>query len=589
MHYKIIQILLLCFIILNCSKTEDKTIQLSQEFLVDSLKATNTSFEEWFSKVDDQISVDDDYYFEKDIYQIVDNVYVAIGYGLANSILIVGDGSNIVIDVTESDVLAAEIRERFEEISDQPIEAIFYTHSHVDHWRGAFPFVDENTEVYAHETFKKGFYDQNNLLKPILTERGMKQFGFFLPKELQRGHGLGFTLDFDFEQPPVVYPTVLLEGKKNILTIAGVTLEVVHSPGETDDQIIIYYKDKEIVFSGDNYYMRFPNLYTIRGTSYRDTYKWYKSVDEMRAYNPTYLVSSHGPFLSNKKEVQDRLTIYRDAIQYVHDYAIRGANKGKTPDELVEEFEYPKFFKENFDLREQYGKVSWSIRNVYNGYLGFFDGKAVNLEPLSTKVRSKNIFKIIGSKDNLLTLINEALENKEFQWAAELCQIGAINFPNDNEIKNLYSLSLEELSKEETNPIARNYYLSEAYEINEQIIPDLTFNLTEDQIRQIPIETIFEAMPPRLNPVKANNQFITVGFNMSDTGEKFGIIIRNNIAEIVDYVPENAEIIVTVETSTWKGLIMGITDAKSAITSGKLSVSGNYLKFIQFSTMFEKD
>lgn len=181
------------------------------------------------------------------------------------------------------------------------------------------------------------------------------------------------------------------------------------------------------------------------------------------------------------------------------------------------------------------------------------------------------------------------MENKEFQWAAELCQIGAINFPNDNEIKNLYSLSLEELSKQETNPIARNYYLSEAYEINEQIIPDLTFNLTEDQIRQIPIETIFEAMPPRLNPVKANNKFITVGFNMSDTGEKFGIIIRNNIAEIVDYVPENAEIIVTVETSTWKGIIVGITDAKSAIASGKLSVSGNYLKFIQFSTMFEKD
>jgi putative sterol carrier protein len=76
---------------------------------------------------------------------------------------------------------------------------------------------------------------------------------------------------------------------------------------------------------------------------------------------------------------------------------------------------------------------------------------------------------------------------------------------------------------------------------------------------------------------------------MSDTGEKFGIIIRNNIAEIVDYVPENAEIIVTVETSTWKGIIVGITDAKSAIASGKLSVSGNYLKFIQFSTMFEKD
>jgi alkyl sulfatase BDS1-like metallo-beta-lactamase superfamily hydrolase len=279
----------------------------------------------------------------------------------------------------------------------------------------------------------------------------------------------------------------------------------------------------------------------------------------------------------------------RDAIQYIHDYAVRGANKGKTPDELVDEFEYPQFFKENFDLREQYGKVSWSIRNVYNGYLGFFDGKAVNLEPLSTKERSKKLFKIIGSKANLISLIDEAFKNEEFQWAAELSQIGVINFPNDKNIQYLYAQSLEELSNKETNPIARNYYLSEAYEMTGDITPELTFQLSEEQVRQIPIETIFEAMPPRLNPDKANDKLIAVGFNMSDTGKQFGIIIRNNIAEIVDYIPENAEIIVTVETSTWKGIVLGITDAKNAVASGKLSVSGNYLKFIQFSTMFDKD
>ena len=96
-------------------------------------------------------------------------------------------------------------------------------------------------------------------------------------------------------------------------------------------------------------------------------------------------------------------------------------------------------------------------------------------------------------------------------------------------------------------------------------------------------------MPPRLNPDKANNKLIKVGFTMSDTGKKFGIIIRNNIAEIIQDIPTEAEITVTVETSTWKGIVLGITDAKSALASGKLSVSGNYLKFIQFSTMFEKD
>ena len=67
--------------------------------------------------------------------------------------------------------------------------------------------------------------------------------------------------------------------------------------------------------------MRFPNLYTIRGTSYRDSKSWYKSVDAMRSYQPQYLISCHGPFLTGEDVIEERLSIYRDAIQFIHDYA----------------------------------------------------------------------------------------------------------------------------------------------------------------------------------------------------------------------------------------------------------------------------
>ena len=255
-------------------------------FILFSILVINCSNEEKIQPPSIDFSQDstmkDEFYREKGVYQVVDNVYVAIGYGLANSILIVGDGGNIIIDTTESYGAASEISEEFRKISNQPIKAVFYTHSHPDHWRGTKAFFEEDTKVYAHKTFEKGFDDSMNLLRPILTKRGMKQFGYFLPDEVQEwGHGLGLAFGWDFVQPPIIYPTHLLEEKITTITTAGITLEVTHSPGETDDQIIIYYPDKEVVVSGDNYYMRFPNLYTIRGSSYRDTYKWYKSVDEM--------------------------------------------------------------------------------------------------------------------------------------------------------------------------------------------------------------------------------------------------------------------------------------------------------------------
>ena len=537
----------------------------------------------------EDIHIDDDFYFEKGIYQVVDNVYVAIGYGLANSVLIIGETGNIIIDTTEDPELGKQINNEFKKISNLPNEAIIYTHSHVDHWRGAPGFYEENTKVYAHSTFQKGFFDQNNLLRPILTERGMKQFGHFLPDSLKRGHGLGFTLNFDFEQPPVIYPTNFFELETNKLSVGGVDLEIQHSPGETDDQIIIYYPEKEVVISADNYYMRFPNLYTIRGTSYRDSKSWYKSVDAMRSYQPQYLISCHGPFLSGKKVIEQRLSIYRDAIQFIHDYAVRGANAGKTPDELVEEFEYPAFFLENYDLQEKYGKVSWSIRNVYNGYLGFFDGRAVNLEPLSDKIRAQYIYELIGSKDRLIDEINKANDSAKYQWAAELSDIGTFNFPDDKEIKKLYSLSLENLSLAEKNPIARNYYLSEAYELSEKISPSLEYTVSAEQVKNIPLGTFFEAMGPRLDPVKARNKFIRVGFNITDSDEKFGVVIRNQIAEISNFYKDDYDVIVSVDSKTWKGIILRTDSAARAIASGKLKIDGESLMFLQFSSLFVND
>ncbi len=535
------------------------------------------------------IHIDDEFYFEKGVYQVTESVYVAIGYGLANSILIVGDTGNIIIDTTEDPQLASEINKEFKKISNLPNKAIIYTHSHVDHWRGAPGFMEENTKVYAHKTFERGFFKSNNLLRPILTERGMKQFGHFLPDSLKRGHGLGFTLKFDFEQPPVVYPTNFFDTQTSQLIIGGVQLEIQHTPGETDDQIIIYYPADEVVISADNYYMRFPNLYTIRGTSYRDTFSWYKSVDTMRQYKPEYLISCHGPFLSGKDTIDKRLSIYRDAIQYIHDYAIRGANQGKTPDELVAEFIYPSFFKENYDLQEKYGKVSWSIRNVYNGYLGFFDGRAVNLEPLSNKERSARILQLIGKKETLIQHINEALANEDYQWAAELSDIGLFNFPNDNEITLLYSKSLEYLSLKEKNPIARNYYLSEAYELSNKIKPNLEYVVSAKQAKNIPLQSFFDAMGPRLNPEKAKNKFLKIGFNISDTNEMYSVVIRNQIAEVSNNFDDTYDTIITVDSMTWKGIMLKTENTARAYASGKIKVEGSYAKFLQFSSLFSND
>ncbi len=39
-------------------------------------------------------------------------------------------------------------------------------------------------------------------------------------------------------------------------------------------------------------------------------------------------------------------------------------------------------------------------------------------------------------------------------------------------------------------------------------------------------------MGPRLIPEKAKDKFLKIGFDISDTNEKFSVVIRNQIAEV---------------------------------------------------------
>jgi glyoxylase-like metal-dependent hydrolase (beta-lactamase superfamily II) len=66
----------------------------------------------------------------------------------------------------------------------------------------------------------------------------------------------------------IVKPTHTFKGKMNI-TEAGIDLVLYHAPGETNDQIIVHWPEKDVLCPADNIYRAFPNLYAVRGTAAR--------------------------------------------------------------------------------------------------------------------------------------------------------------------------------------------------------------------------------------------------------------------------------------------------------------------------------
>jgi glyoxylase-like metal-dependent hydrolase (beta-lactamase superfamily II) len=67
---------------------------------------------------------------------VTDGVYVAVGFALANSIMIECPDGLVIVDTTESKSAAREILQEFRKVSQKPIKAVVLTHNHPDHTVG---------------------------------------------------------------------------------------------------------------------------------------------------------------------------------------------------------------------------------------------------------------------------------------------------------------------------------------------------------------------------------------------------------------------------------------------------------------------
>ena len=397
--------------------------------------------------------------FRQDVVEVTDGVHVAIGFALANAILIEGTDGLIIVDTTESVSAARAIKTRFDQISTKPVKAIIHTHSHPDHVGGTRVFAgDDQPEIYAHETQRR-----ENL--PARVGRGGRgggnQFGGGLDPEDRPNAGIGPRLVLgggDGYLPP----TTTFAGDRYDLEVGGVRLELVYAPGETDDQIYVWLPEKRVLLPGDNFYQAFPNLYAIRGVPLRRVDHWVESLASMVAKQPVHLVPSHTRPISGAEAVRDALTDYHDGVQSVLEQTIAGMNEGLRPDELVERVALPAHLADNPYLQEFYGTIPWSVRAIYTFYLGWFDGNATTLFPLSNAERARRIVGLAGGEAATRDAARTALDGGDVQWAAELADYLLAGDPDHQEARRLKARALTALGERQISANARNYYLTTA-------------------------------------------------------------------------------------------------------------------------------
>ena len=127
---------------------------------------------------------------------------------------------------------------------------------------------------------------------------------------------------------------------------AGIKMIIGSQPGETPDELYVWLPDKKVLFVGENIYELYPNLYSMRGTKYRDVSLWIDSLDKLHSFNASYMVPSHTRPLSGQENISKILTDFRDGVAYIYDQTIRNIDKGLDPDELVQKVKLPTYLKD---------------------------------------------------------------------------------------------------------------------------------------------------------------------------------------------------------------------------------------------------
>jgi alkyl sulfatase BDS1-like metallo-beta-lactamase superfamily hydrolase len=296
------------------------------------------------------------------------NDFIILSEAFSNSYLLQTKEGNIQINAGMG-FEAPVIKKNFDEYSTDKLRYLILTQGHVDHVGGVAYLREQNPGV---QVIAQAGNPQHQVYDGRLaTFRGNRSAFAFTSKftrafEQYAGHG--YT---EYPAQDVPTPDVLVEDRY-AFSLGGLEVELIAVSGaETNDSLIVWLPQHKICLTGNLFgcpFGHFPNLVTIRGDRYRDALTVAAAVQVVIDLGAeTILYGHHGP-VEGTDLIATELTVLRDAILFVHDETVKGMNAGKDIDTLMAEVQLPP----ELEVGQGYGKVSWSVRAIWENYSGWF-------------------------------------------------------------------------------------------------------------------------------------------------------------------------------------------------------------------------
>jgi alkyl sulfatase BDS1-like metallo-beta-lactamase superfamily hydrolase len=532
-------------------------------------------------------------WFKPTIEQPAEGVWVFGGYGLAPMTAIDTDEGLICFDTGDTKHDGELMFESLRTVSDKPVKAIIYGHSHTCGAGGVFAEGNDDIPIIGHPDLNDvvarnaggapAYFPE---IGPYLTARMLIQFNAFMPSEGPDAYVAPTNLENpEFAFIPVNTPVE--DGQE--MDVLGVRMQFFTKYG-SDDKVhtTVWLPERKILLTS-LLWSSPPQLYSIRGDVFRDPREWIEGLKQNRDLQPEVLISAPGRPVVGKEVIQKTLEGYLDGASYVLDQSLRGILGGKGPNELRHLVTFPAYLNETPNNLQSYGEISSYSPAIHYQCVGWYDNDAANLKPVAPWDEADRIVPLMGGRDAVLAAAAEAMKKKEYAWAAQLVNYLYRLDPEDAEVRQAKADALRQMAYVSTGANDRAHLMSQAVALEGKVTIPRVVPPAPEVIAASPT-TYLDYFRVRIDPQKSGETDKVLRFDFAD-GSSAGLHVRRAVAEYVaspdDHYRE-PDITLTMSGETWAKIYLSQATTADLIAGGEIKVSGDAAEAARVIDLFDR-
>jgi len=289
------------------------------------------------------------------------------------------------------------------------------------------------------------------------------------------------------------------------------------------------------------------------------------------------------------EKVRETLEQYLDGASFVLDQTLRGILGGLGPDDLRHFVRLPRYLDEAPINLQSYGEIVTYPPAIFYQTVGWYDNDAANLKPLAPADEARRLVPLMGGRAKVLAAAKQALDHKEYAWAAKLANQLYLIDMQDNEARQLKADALRQMAYVSTGANDRAHLMSQALALEGKVtiarlVPPPMESIAADPTRFVDYFRV------RIDPTKSGDTNRFIRFEFAD-GSKAGLHIRRAVAEFVpdpDTYQKSPDVTLAMTGKAWARLYLSQTLPEELVESGDIDVQGDTAEAVRLIELFDR-